>query len=298
MKTAVLTARIPETPKAILRRDFADDMVFPMKKRGAIAIGFSALARILFMSPAFLPAGFASAQTPAVNVTITADDPVLIPGQTTTVRVFAQVDALIEPDAEGIFSWYIDVLNSDGTVAVADYDNLTMSSSDNFPETSGSGTTDGAHRRGINNTFFLSNPEAGKGSPVELLAVQLTASQLGVTTLSVAAGTTVPSSAGDFLVEPIVTGPLLTGGNYTAASVVVKVVPVSEAIQLGISRDAGGVVELDFTPIDGFDHTVMFSDDMSPGSWLPLPGDHNSGVATDLTVGVPRRFYRLLVEKQ
>lgn len=255
---------------------------------------FKALAYLPLVLACLLTS-FTSAQTPAVNVTITADDTVLIPGQTTTVRVFAQVDSSIESSSVGISSWYVDLLNSNGIATVPDYDNLTMSSSDNFDPTWSSGTTDGLNRRGIYNNFLFFNPTAGMGSPVELLAVELTANQIGVTTLSVQAGTTVPSSADDFLVQPIEEGELqFIGGNYALASVMVRVITISEAINLGISKTAEGV-ELNFTPVAGYDHTVMFRDDLSLGDWAPLPGaPHNSGSVTDSTVAL-KRFYSVSV---
>jgi hypothetical protein len=37
--------------------------------------------------------------------------------ETTTVRVYGQIDGLIEAESDQIFSWYIDVLNSNGSVA-------------------------------------------------------------------------------------------------------------------------------------------------------------------------------------
>jgi hypothetical protein len=240
--------------------------------------------------------GFGAAQS-AVNVTMRADDPVLIPGQTTVVRVFAQIDPSIE-NAAGIFSWHVDVLNSDALVLVPDYDNLTMTPPHNNSGLSSLGATVGTHRLGIHNTFLGDDPEAGKSSPVELLAVQVTASQLGVTTLSVRAGTN-PSIPDDFIVTPIVGELPISGGNYAAATAVLRVIPVSEALKFGISKVPGGAVELKFSPIAGFDHTVMFSADLSVGSWMPLSGaPHNSGSLTDPVADTPRRFYKVFVQKQ
>lgn len=261
-----------------------------------------ALTRILSLAALWLGPGFASAQVPAVNVTITADDAVLFPGQKTMIRVFAQIDASIEADAVGIFTWYIDLLNSNEAVAVPDYDNLTMNTSDNVPNSSSSGTTIGENRRGIHNSMFLSDPGAGKGSPVELLAVEVTPNRLGVATFSVQAGTTKPLLTDDFLVSRTGLPPLsppFTGGNYAMASVTVSVIPVTKAIELDIRKAAGECVEICFTPKAGFNHTVMFSENQLPGTWTALPGaPHNGGSVIDSEMEPVRKFYSLLLTVQ
>lgn len=55
------------------------------------------------------------------------------------VRVYAQVAPAYRAQADRIFSWYLDVLNADPTVATADDDGLARSGSDNDPDLSSGG---------------------------------------------------------------------------------------------------------------------------------------------------------------
>ena len=156
----------------------------------------------------------ASSQS-AVGVTVRIDQSSVGVGDDTVLRVFAEIESSTKDKASQIFSWYIDLLNDDETIAELDYEQLVMQSSDNVSFTSSSGSSEGSHRRGIFNTF-LNLAGAGKEEPVELLAVPVIAVAEGLATFRVQAGTTVGLAA-DFLVAPIVFGEPFMGGDYTGA---------------------------------------------------------------------------------
>src|SRR4051794_24460498 len=84
-----------------------------------------------------------------VGVTLRLDTNVISVGGATTLRVFAQVIPSIRPNADQIFSWYVDVLNTNGSIASANYASMVKNASDNIPEISSSGFNDGANRRAI-----------------------------------------------------------------------------------------------------------------------------------------------------
>ena len=54
-----------------------------------------------------------------VAVTLRLDTNVISVGGSTTLRVFAQVVPSVRANAERIFSWYVDVLNTNSPVATA-----------------------------------------------------------------------------------------------------------------------------------------------------------------------------------
>lgn len=168
----------------------------------------------------------------AVDVTVTATPPTLAPGGMVKVKVFAQIEASFEPQSDRIVTWYVDVLNSNGSVAVADYANtLIMPASDDpmgTGTTASTGTNSGANRVGIYNTFIddENNPNAagaGDGSPIKLLEFDVNVPVEGTATFSVRAGTTVTNLSDDFLVLPAAPGPPFKGGNYGAASATITV---------------------------------------------------------------------------
>src|SRR6185503_18687357 len=55
----------------------------------------------------------------AVAVTASLDTNVLVVGQSTTLRIFAQVLPAYRTNADRIFSWYVDLLNTNGAAAQA-----------------------------------------------------------------------------------------------------------------------------------------------------------------------------------
>jgi hypothetical protein len=233
-----------------------------------------------------------------VNVTLKLDAAQVSVGATTTLRVFAQVVPEKRATTDRIFSWYVDLLNEGPTVAKADYSKLQRPRSDNDPLISSAGTTDGAHRRGIFDTF-LNRAGAGVAEPVELFNVPVTALVAGRARFRVQAGTGVTSLAADFLVAPKGGGDALIGGSYTSAQadleVVRETVVCTPRIVLAHELLPGGSrkVTLTFPTCPGTDLVAEFSETLRPGSWQPLPGaPHNSGTATE-TTAARARFYRV-----
>jgi len=238
-----------------------------------------------------------TADAQAVAVTVRLDTNVLAVGQTTTLRVFAQVVPGLRASADRIFSWYVDVLNTNATAATANYGSMTKAGSDNNAQTSSTGTTDGAHRRGIYDTF-LNRPGAGVSNAVELMAIPVQAAAAGTTRFSVRAGTTIPFLAEDFIVAPRTGGNPFTGGDYVLAHADLTVTPGC-SIQLQIQRLTGGGPngrsQLQFAPCPGRNHTIEFRNSLEVGSWQSLPGGpHNSGNAT-VTNTQARQFFRVRV---
>jgi hypothetical protein len=261
-----------------------------------LASAWTALAAMVIALPA------ARADN-AVNVTVALDDSTLQVGETTTLRVYAQVDGAARAQAERIFSWYIDLLNSNGTVATADYDKLTMDASDSpdgSEPTASRGTDDGAHRRGIHNTLLDAGTGTGVATAVELLAVEVTAASVGQATFGVLAGTSV-TLAHDFIVAQD-GGGMFTGGTYDLASATLTVTDPAPSDLSGLNlslRMIGGVPRIEFNPVAGMRHSVEFSDTLQPGTWTPLAGaPHDSGSLDDTSAGGDRnRFYRIKVER-
>jgi hypothetical protein len=243
-------------------------------------------------------AGPNQARAQAVAVTVRLDTNVLATGQTTTLRVFAQVTPGLRATADRIFSWYVDVLNTNGAAATALYNSMVKTASDNNAQTSATGTADGAHRRGIYDTF-LNRPGAGVSNAVELMALPVQATAAGVTRFSVRAGTSVPFLAEDFIVAPRTGGNPFTGGDYTLAHADLTVTSGC-SIQLQVQRVGGGGpnqrLQLQFTPCAGRNHTVESRFPIESGAWLPVAGaPHNSGSVT-VTNNRPSQIFRVRVD--
>jgi len=236
-----------------------------------------------------------------VAVTLSLDDAQVPVGGTTTLKVYAQVVLGQRAASERIFSWYVDLLNSNGQVAGANYEALLKAAADNLANTSSTGFTQGANRQGIYDTFIEDTPVSktgiGVGSPVLLLTVPITGLAGGRTTFSVRAGTGVQGLSKDFIVAPKGGGDPLTGGDYRAASVELE---VSSGPQMAIASAPlpGGLARITatFPTTAGVNHVVEYRDQLGAGpGWQPLPGaPHNSGRVTD-TNTVPQRFYRVKV---
>ncbi len=244
-----------------------------------------------------LGASFARAQ--AVAVTMRLDVSRIAVDEATTLHVFAQVVPGQRAASDRIFSWYVDLLNSQGAVAQANYSSLQKPTSDKDPKTSSAGATDGFNRRGIYDTF-INRAGAGVSEPVELFSVPIAALAPGRATFRVSPGTGQPLSA-DFLVAPKGGGNPLTGGNYDAASIELEVVPAAACtlkLALAHAPVTGGKnkLTLTFPPCAGKTHFVEFRDKLNTGSWQTLPaGPHNTGTVTD-TNSVPGRFYRVRIQ--
>jgi hypothetical protein len=243
-----------------------------------------------------------------VNVTLTADETSLQPGETTTVRVFGQVAPEFEAESLRILTWYLDLLVDDGTgVLTVDWSSLTMAASDS-PDGSENtasvgGVDSGGNCRGIHNTFadnLALNPGPGVGAPVELLSVEVTAAaQTGTALIGVAPGTTVDLLDSDFQVAKD-GGEAFTGGVYPgqlAITVGAVELPDPKAIDLSVTTEPGGA-RVQFATEVGFNYRVDFSDRLLAETWAPLPdAPHNSGDVLDgSAIGIPKRFYRVVIE--
>jgi hypothetical protein len=249
---------------------------------------------LLLLLPGLLlgPAPHSSAQ--AVAVTLQLDANSVQVGDSTLLHVYAQVVPNLRASTDRIFSWYVDVLNTNGAVASAAYAALQRPSSDKDPLSSSTGFSVGADRRGIYDSF-INLPGAGTTNPVELITVSVTGVAPGQTRFRVRAGTGVPGLSADFLVAPMGGGDPLTGGDYTAAFADLQIIQGGAcAPNLQITPLNGGAgALLTFTPCPGRTHTVEYQDILGVAGWQPLPGaPHNSGSVTVANVGA-RRFFRV-----
>lgn len=232
-----------------------------------------------------------------VDVTLRLDTNQVRVGETTTLRVYAQVAASQRAAADRIFSWYVDLLNSAGTIAAADYARMAKAGADQDPRTSSAGRTDGANQRGVYDTF-LNLPGAGVAQPVELFSVPVTGLAAGQAVFRVQAGTGVPNLAADFIVAPKTGTDPWIGGNYGTALATLQVSQSTAcSIRLNAVRERlpGGQTKmtLTFTPCPGRTHVVQYRDQLGSGVWQALPGGpHNSGSVVD-TSAASQRFYRV-----
>lgn len=250
---------------------------------------------LLLAAALLAPAHHAFAQ--AVNVTMSLGTTNLGVGQSTTLRVFAQVVTNLRGDSDRIFSWYVDVLNTNGAAAVANYAAMQKSASDNDPQISSNGVSQASNRRGIYDTF-LNLPGAGVSNAVELMSIPVTGLATGRTRFAVQAGTGVPLMSSDFQVAPKAGGPPYVGGNYTLAFVDLLVTN-SCALSLQVARLAqgggtNGTLRLTFTPCPNQNHTVEFHNTLANTNWQALPGaPHNTGSVTVTNAGTNQRFFRV-----
>ena len=91
----------------------------------------------------------------------------------------------------------------------------------------------------------------------------------------------------------------MTGGDYSAAEIVLGVMGGSCNLQLHIAplTGTGGLGDpllLTFTPCVGYSHTVEYQSALNPGApWTALPGaPHNTGSLTVTNLGA-QRFFRV-----
>lgn len=233
----------------------------------------------------------------AVNVTVNLDANSIAVGGSTTLHVFAQVVPGLRPTSDRIFSWYLDVLNTNGAVATANFGAMLKPASDKDPLISSFGQTQGANRRGIYDTF-LNLAGAGVAAPVELMRIPVTGVVAGQTRFAVVAGSGVPQLEADFLVAPIGGGDPLFGGSYATAFADLVVTGGSGCVPvLQIARLAGGTqARLTFTPCAGRTHTVEGLTSINGvATWQALPNaPHNTG---DVVVNMtgPLRIFRVRV---
>lgn len=256
--------------------------------------------RILAVLMTFVSAAVAQAQV--VDVTVSLDTNTVTAGGSTVLRVFARVVPAQRTNVSQIFSWYVDVINTNGAAAAANYVAMSKPASDNDPQTSSTGVPDGANRRGIYDTF-MNLSAAGVNAPVELMAIPITGVAAGQTRFRIQADTGAGLSA-DFLVAPLGGGAPLTGGNYGLTEASLTVIPGANLprprVLLSVTNAAGGAkgVTLNFPIAAGFNYTAQFRDQLTSGpDWQPLPrAPHNSGAAFQLSPSA-RRFYRVAITR-
>lgn len=237
----------------------------------------------------------------AVRVTMSVDAPVIAVGGATTLHIYAQVIPELRAGADRIVTWYVDVLNTNGLVAGANYGAMQKPASDRDPQTSSTGVTQAANRRGIYDTF-LNLPGAGTTNRVELMSIPISGLAAGQTRFLVQAGSGVPLLSSDFLVAPKAGGAPYVGGDYAVAFADLTVGSTAPCVpQLQVTRVTGGggpngTLQLSFTPCPGMNHTVEVRGALGDATgWLPLPGaPHNTGSVT-VTNSVTQRFYRVRV---
>lgn len=236
-----------------------------------------------------------------VAITARLDTNIIAVGQSTTLHVYAQVVPNLRTNADRIFSWYVDVLNTNGTTASANYSAMLKTASDKDPLTSSNGFNNGAHRLGIYDTF-LNRPGAGVSNQVELMSIPVRGLAVGQTRFGVLRGTGVANLSEDFLVAPTGGGAFMTGGDYSMAfaNLTVLAAPSNAISCLTITRTnlAGGVnqVTVQFCPLAGYVHYVEYRDQLVGGlGWQMFPnGPHNSGnVIVIVTNSNPQLFFRV-----
>jgi len=247
--------------------------------------------------PLLLFARLAFAQV--VGVTMRLDTNVLAIGQSTSLHVYAQVLPAYRTNADQIFSWYVDVLNTNAAAATGNYSAILKLASDNDARTSSIGFTSGANRLAIYDTF-LNRAQAGVTDQVELLRFPIIAVAAGQTRFSVRHGTGAPSVSQDFLVAPIDGDQFLTGGDYSAAFASLTVsAPVTNTsvscLTLALTNLSGGrhQVTLRYCPLAGYDHYVDFRDQVPGTGWQAADGGpFNTGSYRE-TNSAPARFFRI-----
>jgi len=232
----------------------------------------------------------------AVAVTARLDTSSIPAGGSTTLRVFAQVVPGLRPTTDRIFSWHLDVLNTNGAAASGNYAAMLKAASDKDPSISSFGVTQGANRRAVYDTF-LNLPGAGVNAPVELMSIPVNGLAVGRTRFVIQAGTGAGLSS-DFLVAPIGGGEPYEGGSYAAAFADLQVTAGNSCSPvLQIVRLAGGTqARITFTPCAGRTHTLeSLSAIDGVAVWQTVAGaPHNSGnVVVNLTGSL--RIYRLRI---
>ena len=236
-----------------------------------------------------------------VDVTISLDNPSVVVGAATTLRVYGQVAESHRASSERIFSWYLDFLNDTPGLVTIDFAAIEKPTSDKNPATSSFGTTDEANRRAIYDTFMATNVTGiGISAPIELFSVPIRAAAPGQARFRVTAGSGV-STLSDFIVAPKTGGDPYFGGIYDSANALLEITEpllCTPPLRAAYASLGGGQnkVTLTFTPCPGRTQFVEFSDRIFPATWQTLPnGPHNSGTAAD-TNAVKLRFYRLRIQ--
>jgi hypothetical protein len=254
--------------------------------------------RILLSILLLLFISTASAQS--VLVTMKVDQLQILTGAITTLHVYGQISPNVQAQADRIFSWHLDLLNLNGSIARPDYSALKRPASDNDPSTSSSGSTVGTDQIGIYDTF-LKLAAAGKNAPVELFSVPIKGLVSGHATFRVRAGTGSTLLSSDFLVARSDAGDPFSGGDYLSATIDLEIVEPAAtscqptlAVKFLSSAPAQRSVVISFDLCPGANHVVEFTPAIGP-AWQPLPGaPHNSGSVTNQLSGAAQ-FYRVRI---
>ena len=240
-----------------------------------------------------------AAWSQAVKVTARLDANSISVGGATILHIEARILPSLQPTADRIFSWYLDVINSNGVACGARYAEMLRSASDRDPIFSSSGSTQGANRRGIYDTF-LNLPGAGKDAVVELMSIPLSGLSPGKTRISLRPGSGVSGLTADFLVAPLSGGDPWTGGEYSTAFVDLvvtgstQVTPPTIAIVVTDLPNGSRRTELRYAIQAGVDYSVEYRDVIEGGAgWVVVPGGpFNTGLYFE-TTSAPTRFYRI-----
>jgi len=240
------------------------------------------------------------ARTYAQPVVVTArlDARRLKAGEATTLRVLAQIAPENRDASARIFSWNVDAMLTGGAIAQFDAAGLRRPNSDNDPQTSSSGTSEGSNIRSIRDSF-LNRTNAGRNEPIELFSIPLRAITPGTASIFIQAGSIADEP--DFVVEPVGDGPTLIGGDYREAQVQLEVyAPVTNLVisisQAVLPQNAGRLLTVSFPTVSGTSYFAESTTNLIlPQSWRELSnGPHNLGYADD-TNSLPFRFYRVRV---
>jgi hypothetical protein len=264
-----------------------------IRKRQYLAIP----SRLILLAGAGVLLGAISGFGQAVIVTLSLDTNRVAVGETTVLRAFAQIAPAFRTNSDRIFSWYVDLVSTNASVARIDHAQLQKPFSDNNPRTSSPGHQSGSSVRGIYDTF-LERPGAGKDAPILLFSVPIQGVSGGASSFRVDRGSGVDLSY-DFIVAPSGGGDPYTGGEYRQAQATLNVgTDASPTIKASLMHTKGPAgqnqVTISFPTVPSRTYTVEFRENLSAtAGWQALPGaPHNSGTVRE-TNSVPSRFYRI-----
>lgn len=264
---------------------------------GSSGPGETASPAVQVTSSAVSPEPPPTPQAPAVKVTLTLEQSQISLGSRTLLRAFAQVNAGAMSDADQIFSWNVDLLVLDSTVARIDSQGLRREASDRDPATSSEGTPDGADLRGIRDTF-LNLPAAGRTEAVELFSVPVETFGSGVARFRVRPGGRGLGFEADFLVLPLGDGPFREGADYANAYVELRVVAEElEPPRLTIRALPGQQARLEMQAPGANAGAYVLEATESLGSsaaWAPVGGGTWEGdrFSVELNLVNAQRFFR------
>jgi hypothetical protein len=269
----------------------------PMKPEHIIAIAARCFLVLLGLSR------IGSAFGQVVEVSVKLDTNSVAVGETTTLRVLAQVAPAQQGNAERIFSWYVDVVNTNPAAAAANYGAMMKTASDQDALTSSTGVSQQGNRRGIYDTFLNAATGTGVSAPVELMAIPVSGLARGTTRFVVSAGTGVPQLTSDFLVSPLQGARPMTGGRYARAYADLAVTGPGSGrpsvnLMIATKRLAGDPTQstVTYPPPPNHNCYMEYRSGIGVGAWQTLPGGpHNSGMVVDVTTN-RSRIFRLRME--